>query len=378
MGFRKILKKYKRWTGDEELHRRFNREVTSAESSFYKLDLEDLLEKYIDALDVLRAIFDTSGAANAPGTAQVSSPASQIAQAVSGGSEVDFDLALSITPLGSRGSKATYWIHPDQIVEVEVLLLQHMRLRPGTNTSTPRESRTATPKRSLSPTNTDRCLGNADETGLLILDHPELFAIKQNASTIGSSEETAGTLQAKAAGNVRWSSSSDDAAIVVGLDQTQKDFHPAKLKRKYIAAFLDTDTPFDKQHGSGLRGADDSVGNPDSDNGIASTRQWLAEHKDVKPIAGICSKRTRFVSLHNSSAGGMWATLDNDICMKDSVHKNLSGEAWVDEARSNSKRFPHAVLEVRREGNHSSTLIQTLDRSYLVRGTNPIFEKAMY
>ena len=372
MGFRKILKKYRRWTKDKTLGSRFSSEVTSIEGSFYQLDLGILLDKYIDVLDVLRAIFDASGASSSPPAARVSSPSSKIAQAVNDGSEVDFDLALSITPLGSRGSKATYWIPPDQVVEVEVLLLRHMRLRHGPNVSTPNGSRTATPKRSFSSLNVDKCLSNSDATGFLVLDQPELFAIKQNASTIGSSEETAGTMQAKAAGNARWSSSGD-ATVIVGLEANKQSLRPAKLKRKHMAAFLDTDSPFDSQQDYGLHEEDDNKSNPPSNVNITSTRQWLAEHKHVKPIAGVCSKRTRFVSLQNSSAGGMWATLDSDICMKDSLHLDLSGEEWLDEARSNSKRFPHAVLEVRREGNHSSTLIQTLDRSHLVRHRNLVF-----
>jgi hypothetical protein len=366
MGFRKILKKYRRWTEDEELKGRFSDEVTNVEESFYQLDLGYLLDKYIDVQDVLRVAFDASSTSSPPAS-QVSSPASEIEKAVNDGSEVDFDLAFSITPLGSRGSRATYWIHSDHIVEVEVLLLQHMRIRPGPNASTPHESHSATPQRSHSATNIDTSLGKADASGLLILDHPESFAIKQNASTIGSSEENAGALQVKAAGNARWSSSGD-AAVVVGLDGSKEKPRSAKLKRKYVTAFLDPKMPYDHQQDSGPDNQTDK-GTVHFDDGTTSTRRWLAEHKTVRPIAGVCSKRTRFVSLHNTSAGGMWATLDNDIHMKASLHKDLRGENWFDEAHSSSKRFPHAVLEVRREGNHSSTLIQTLDRSHLVRSS---------
>ncbi|KAF2677249.1 hypothetical protein K458DRAFT_350541 [Lentithecium fluviatile CBS 122367] len=365
MGFRKILKKYRRWTKDQELDRRFRDEVTNSQSSFYQLDLGYLLDKYIDVLSALRAIFDASGASSAPQGAQASSPASRITRVVNHGTEVDFDLALSITPLGSRGSKATYWIHPDHIVEVEVLLLQQMRLHPGPIASTPQESRTTTPKRRISSANVDKYFGNMDETGLLILDHPESFAIKQNASTIGSTEETTGTIQAKAAGNARWASSGE-AAVVVGLERPTEDVKSARLKRKYLAAFLDTDVSFDNPQDSEVQDRDETERDESTEVCTTAIRQWLEEHKNVKPIAGVCSKRTRFVGLHNNSAGGMWATLDVGIVMKDSVHMDLNGEEWFSEARTDSKGFPHAVLEVRREGTHSSTLIQTLDHSHLV------------
>jgi SPX domain protein involved in polyphosphate accumulation len=363
MGFGKILKKYRRWTKDAEQDRRFKDEVTNSPSSFYQLDLGVLLDRYIDVLGTLRAVFDASGTPIPPSDAQGSSPASRITQAVRDGTEVDFDLALSLTPLGSRGSKATYWIHPDHIVEVEVLLLQQMRLCSGLRT--PQDSRTTTPNRRISSANAELQPDNTVCTGQLVLDHPETFAIKQNASTIGSSEETTGTPQAKAAGIVRWTASGD-AVVVVGLEETTRKLNSAKLKRKYVTAFLDTEIPFSNQPDSESHERDAPKEDVDANVGITNTRQWLAEHKDVKPIAGICSKRTRFDGLHNNISGGMWATLDSNIFMKDSMHKVLGGEEWCCDAPPDSKVFPHAVLEVRREGSHSSTLIQTLDRSHLV------------
>jgi SPX domain protein involved in polyphosphate accumulation len=361
MGFRKILKKYRRWTRDTELDRQFKDEVTNSQSSFYQLDLGFLLDKYIDVLGVLRAVFDASGAPGPSSSAQGSSPASRISQAVYHGTEVEFDLTFSLTPLGSSGSKATYWIHPDQIVEVEVLLLQQMRLYPGLHASTPHQSHTTIPSHRISAANAESQSGIADNVGHLILDHPESFAIKQNASTIGSSEENTGTLQAKAAGDVRWASSGD-AAVVVGLEDTTKEIRLAKLKRKHLTAFLDTEAPLDTALPNGLQ----TEGDENADINITNSRQWLAEHKDVKPIVGVCSKRTRFVGLHNNVSGGTWATLDSNVFMKTSMQKDLSNEEWWSDAQSGSKGFPHAVLEVRQEGNHSSTLIQILNRSYLV------------
>ncbi|RMZ69261.1 spx domain-containing [Pyrenophora seminiperda CCB06] len=100
---------------------------------------------------------------------------------------------------------------------------------------------------------------------------------------------------------------------------------------------------------------------------VSEVRQWLSEHPSAKPIAGALSKRTRLTGLHNNTTGGIWATLDKDVYLKDTLHKDLEDDDWTSAARSESaKKFPHAILEIRREGNQAMSLIQTLDRTHLV------------
>jgi SPX domain protein involved in polyphosphate accumulation len=53
--------------------------------------------------------------------------------------------------------------------------------------------------------------------------------------------------------------------------------------------------------------------------------------------------------------------------MKKSSEQDLVNEDWPLTARLSAIQFPHAILEVRREGAQSASLIQTLDRSHLVR-----------
>jgi SPX domain protein involved in polyphosphate accumulation len=53
--------------------------------------------------------------------------------------------------------------------------------------------------------------------------------------------------------------------------------------------------------------------------------------------------------------------------MKDSMLKDLTNVDWPSAARSKAIKFPHAILEVRREGRQAASLIQTLDQSHLVR-----------
>ncbi|KAF2872495.1 hypothetical protein BDV95DRAFT_386073 [Massariosphaeria phaeospora] len=374
MGFYKILKKYKRWTRDPELAHRFKEEVTERPESFFQLDLGHLLDQYINVLGAIRAPFSGVGAPGvATDFANARSSTSRLTTCIEKGTTIDFDLALSSIPLGSGGNKATYWIHPDHIVEVEVLLLQHMQLYTGsTNHSNPSIiSPYATPGRRKSSATADKYLGNEDYAGFIVLDHPESFAIKQNTSTVGASEQTSGTRWIRAAGHARWTSSGG-AAVVVGLESNQnvpgtQNLHLAKLKRKHLEAFLDPTVLLNEQQDSAVFNNNPEQQSKESTQENTIVRHWLADHQEVRPIAGVCTRRTRFVGLHNGVNGGMWASLDRDCFMKSSLERNLKDDDWVLEARNNSTRFPHAILEIRIEGTHSTALLQTLERSHLVQ-----------
>jgi hypothetical protein len=339
-GFTKIIKKYKRWTKDRGLQQVFTQRIASNEDSLFQLDLGYLLDQYMSVLGALRAIFDDDRSPIADyESANAQSAAARISKILGNGDNLDFDLALTTVPLGSQGNKATYWIHTDNIVEAQVLLLQQMRLY------------TSKPKL------------NEDEVGLLVLDHAETFAMKQNASTIGSTEATKGNNVFKAAGNVHCVSSGDAAVVVCddagGQQQTTSNIKTARLSVASLPDLL----------GTRSLSLQDANGNQKSNTpgDVGAVRQWLAEHREVQAIAGVGSKRTRFVGLHNNSVGGIWATLDKEVYMKASMSQDLSSKNWPSAARSNAMVFPHAILEVRREGAQAMSLIQTLDRSHLVR-----------
>jgi hypothetical protein len=356
-GFTKILKKYKRWTKDREFSHVFKENVSSRPDSLFQLDLSFLLDQYIDVLGALRAIFDEDGTSSVePENDKAKSVAARISRTLEQGDGLDFDLALTTIPLGSHGNRATYWIHPDNFVEAQVLLLQQMRLYAGgAGASSRNRSTRATPARRQSPSvNTDIHFGAEDDVGLLVLDHAEAFAMKQNASTIGSTEATKGNVVFKAASSVHCVSSGE-AAVVVRTDTTtqQAGIKTAKSRVESVQSFLD----------------EGSTSSGDDKGDSTVVRQWLIEHQEVKPIAGVCSKRTRFVGLHNNAAGGIWATLDRDVYMKDSMSRDITSADWPSAARSNALKFPHAILEVRREGTQAASLTQALDRSHLVRQT---------
>ncbi|OAL48783.1 hypothetical protein IQ07DRAFT_588866 [Pyrenochaeta sp. DS3sAY3a] len=369
-GFTKILKKYKRWTRDKDLSRCFKEEISSRPDSLFQLDLGYLLDQYIDVLGAIRSLFEADGTPAAHhDSPNAQSSAARLSRLLNKGDELDFDLALTTTPLGPKGNKATYWVHPDHIVEVQVLLLQSMRLFINdTRPSTRNGSTHATPLRRHSSTaNTDRYFGNEDEVALVVLDHAEAFAIKQNASTIGSSEETQGNIGTKATANIRCVSSGQAAIVLcTGSDlqgQAPSSIKTVKLERKGLQPCWDLSTK-----PANTKQSKDKTGRQSHSlqDEISSVQRYFAEHKSNKPIAGAISKRTRFVGLHNNSTGGIWASLDRDVYLKASLHKDLEHEDWASTARSQATQFPHAILEVRREGNQATSLIQALDRSHLV------------
>jgi hypothetical protein len=356
-GFTKILKKYKRWTKDRQFSHVFKENISSSSDSLFQLDLSYLLDQYIDVLGALRAVFDEEDTSRANlQTDKAKSVTARISRTLEQGDELDFDLALSTIPLGSHGNRATYWIHPDHFVETQVLLLQHMRLYTGGTGSTSRnQSAQGTPaRRQSSVAHTDRYFGTEDDVSLLVLDHPEAFAIKQNASTIGSTEATKGNVVFKAAGSVHCVSSGEAAVVVRTDTKAQQQPGSVKIAKSRVEAL------------QSLLDGGTAPSNEDN-SGVAAVRQWLTEHREAKPIAGVGSKRTRFTGLHNNSAVGIWATLDRDVYMKDSMSKDLTSVDWPSAARSKAIKFPHAILEVRREGSQAASLIQTLDQSHLVR-----------
>lgn len=346
-GFTKILKKYRRWTKDKGLHPAFKQQIANKEDSLFKLDLSYLLDHYMRVLGPLRAIFDHDGASAADyNTANDGSAAPPISKALASGDELDFDLAMTM-PLGSHGNRATYWIHPDHVVEVQVLLLQQMRLYGS------RDSQ------------------GEDEVGLLVLDHTEAFAMKQNASTIGSTESTKGVNVFKAAGNVLCVSSGDAAVVLCddskGQKQPTSKVETSRLRLKSLQNVLSARFPSLRETNGDASQRDSGKSKANGHDDVVGVQQWLVEHKEIDAIAGVGSKRTRFVGLHNKSAGGIWATLDKDVYMKSSLSRDIINNRWPFSARAEAIEFPHAILEVRREGAQATSLIQTLDRSHLVR-----------
>ena len=402
LAFQKLLKKYEKWTRSSGLGNRFRKEVLDRPASFSNRDFEQLLAQWTEVLASVRAPFTdgghwTSGSLKegiqaarlklerpsrkkfSSGNSEDqsdpsqsgpydSSSAAKLQSTWENCSNVNIDTALAIVPLGTDASKAAYWIHPDNIVQIHVLLLQHTRLQ-KLNASIPPNSPSSSkssPQGSISAHSNRSAPRTDEEISVIICDDLQRFAQRQSSETISDFENIPGIAAEKAAASIRCTSSGD-AVVAVGTvseeagnsKKASKNYFPQKgsFKRKALVRMFSTSR------------ADDCV-NTNSPKDSELVSKWLSQHREVQPLVQLRARRTRFVGLRNSGAGGVWATLDKDIAMKGCSSELLaSGRALSpasEDVKVDSETFPHAVLEVRVEGGVGSDLVAELDASHLV------------
>ncbi|KAI9778789.1 MAG: hypothetical protein M1839_007879 [Geoglossum umbratile] len=429
MAFQKLLKKYKKWTGSSTLGKRFRQEVLDQPACFSNINLEPLVVEWAAVLTAVREPFkdgvslepgyggrrvsvvsaphkgknklripgSTSkgvGGATNPGQISGSTSAAQIQSATENGADVDFDVALATLPLGYTAGKATYWIHPDNLVELQVLLLQHMRKRSAQGKSPTSPSPTISRGSSLT-WKSGFGAEDREEVGLVIFDDLERFAENQSAATISEVEDLAGKITEKAAASVRWCADSE-AVVVAGTTplDTPESANPsaaserrlriAKIKKKNISTLFDITQRLPNQRRGSDLAAYGTESAEASGRNLEAVRTWLYRHEEIRPLVQIRSKRTRFYNPKNNSSHGTWAVLDQDIKMEKAHLGGIGGlgtltppiEGYEGTAASASLdgrivEFPYAVLEVRWEGEEELSLIPVLDVSHLVSFNDP-------
>ena len=391
LAFQKLLKKYKKWTGSASLTQRFKEEVLDRPTSFSKQDFQPLLTQWTEVLACVRAPFEhesnmhhdipqaTHKAPGSNGSAQKTShqaldessstgldSISELYSTWESGSIVEMDTALAVLPLGPEATKAEYWIHPDNIVQIHVLLLQYTRLqrskRSGSPLKTPPSSRSS-PRGSLSANGNESCHRKDEEVGILVCDDLEELVKRLNGETVNDFEARLGTVPEKALACIRYSS---DGEAIVAVGTTFEDtVSPAKRRqgRKSTAAKLDR-----KLIPQLFRGPQPGQGSSEpTSRDFERVRAWLSSHQEVQPLVQLEARRTRFVSPKNSKAGGVWVTLDRDILMRSiPQHNGRELTPVTEHEEADSKSFPHAILEVRIEGDAGNDLITQLDASHLV------------
>lgn len=389
LAFQKLLKKYKKWTSSAELGIRFRSEILDRPSSFSKHDFEPLLAQWTKVLTAVRAPFTiganwqsgTGRQERAPnGSAEHKNEAAQrssigsssiadLHSAWQSGSNIEIDTALAILPLGRGATKAAYWVHPDNIVQLHVLLLQHTRLQRSIDSkaslSSPSSSRASRRGSSSGPaggpaTRTD------DEINCIICDDLQRFAKRRSSETISASEDCPGTVAEKAAASIRYSSTGEAIVAVDTVfnntgDSTNRDApqlpKKATFKRKALRQLFG---------GPGSAQCSQADGSKESQ----SVCEWLDAHQEVQPLVQVQARRTRFVGLKNDDTSGIWATLDKKVmirrCSPERLINDQFTESLGETEEYGSQAFPHAILEVRIEGDVDTELIAALDSSHLV------------
>ncbi|KAG9515306.1 hypothetical protein KCV07_g7502, partial [Aureobasidium melanogenum] len=355
--FRKLLKKHKKWTGSTDLDTEFNRHVLGDPSSFTKIDMDPLYTEYKDTLSALRTLYHEriNGAPDRfsvdPDTQDNSA---QIRSIIESSSSVEFDSYFSTSPLGRNGRNAVYWVHPDNIVELQILILQHARSFPThalpSATVSPVLSRQNSITSSMGRRNSNAI---AADTTVLVADDLESFIAHQSSSTFEQREETVGSRLQEAAVHARWTRT-DDAIVTAQVND--REIQKISVKRKNVPAILESSSP------TSLRKS--SVTQDTSREAVENMRAWIAQQRTIKPLTTIASNRSRFAETAADSSGFILATLDKGIRMRKTESMTNSLEDTF--SQSMSAEFPFAVLRVRQEGFRNSTLIKLLDQSHLV------------
>lgn len=393
LGFYKLLKKYRKWTGSSELPDRFRSEFLDQSLSLSRHNPDSLLANWAEVLQAFRTPFEAlygrrgslqslSAVAKPPGAAQSSaSITSHFRYATASQSEVDFDSAFATLPIGDTGSKAVYLVHPEQTVEVQVLLLQYLRLLAQQESpSTPADSQSAGPSRrsSLSLVH-NGALPQQEldiDSGLCILDDDRDYARKQSSNVITEIQHPA-THSKAPAGRIRWALSSDAVIVLKSAQQDLPDtpcgYNAAKVKRTRLDSFLQASQPLRSPSHASSGPADALEAAQRSAETVSRCRAWLEKHHNVAPLAFVGSKRTRFLGLDNDELRGQWAVLDQNVYLSKGDPAHLSQKDWISRFHQHGTRFPYAVLEVRQEGPLAVDLIDVLDRTYLVRPVSASF-----
>ena len=401
LAFRKLLKKYKRWTGSPALSHRF-RDISNRPGSFSEKDFAPLLMQWSDVLLAVRApfyaglIWESHSGHNGQRKGLKSSKiperevgisagtdmrAAELHSICETGSDIEVDTALAVTPLGHVAGRAVYWIHHDNLVELQVLLIQFSRLRTKRNQVT--FSRTSSSSRLFRQGSIDErdswpSYSPENEINVILCDDLQRFARTQSSSTVDDSESAPGFAAGKAAVSLRYSPDGDATVVLkpgkgksVSSNGGVSDVaYELKLKQKNLRqVFLNTSLSSRPQAKS-MQFVPDSSPKKGSSEGLQTQqtiRQWLFDHPKTQPLIHLRSRRTRFVGLKNNASQGIWALLDADILMMQSSPEDMDnsiGSQQID--GSQSEAFPYAVLEIRWEGGSEPSLVKALDESHLV------------
>lgn len=407
LAFQKLLKKYTRWTGSQTLRQRVEREILGRRSSFSHQTFEPSLAAWTNALASVRAPFTPEGLQERAGETKedvatlttptpermgvpksddtrqaherpvkISSSVAQLHDVAELGTGLDFDAALATVPLGKSAGTAVYWVHPDNLVELQVFLLQHMRLHSRSKPSNSSECPTSFGQfgeTSESSHENPRSSRTEDDVGHIVLDSIDC-STKRESGLVMSEK----SLQ-NAPASIRYCASGAAIALVRVLctdpevESMDPLFRSAKTKMKYLENLLDPCVSGFLSHEPSKK-----VKNGTSKQGLCSgqdlesIREWFAQHPDVRPLVDVQSRRTRLIGVGNNTTHGFWATLDRVITMKRrgsrqlGISTDLTPPNTCGDERTEAVQFPYAVLELRWEESKGDDLAQALDNSHLV------------
>ncbi|PNS14092.1 Vacuolar transporter chaperone 4 [Sphaceloma murrayae] len=364
--FRKLLKKYKKWTGSSELGYRFEDEVRQRQSSFTRTDLKPFLDRYEELLHTIRALYEQSqrqkeARPKVPNrtwpdrSSSVASHFSHVRMVLENGKRVDFDHLLATLKVGEAGKNAVFWCHTENVVELQVLLSQYTR---SFNACCRQPSIASITSSLNSPSLSQSTLAYTD-TFDIVADEPLRFLSQLGLRSVRSVELQPDAPLQKAALHVRGNIKDDVALLAWNRDDTSEtpEMETCAIKRKFVDPMIDRKGRLPAQKAA-IQHHPFEGSAPTSTDSVEQLQEWLKSHDDVRPITTILSQRARFFNVANNNAGVLLASLDQSI--------QFQPGAACDPDGSSSSKFPHAILRVRQEGTQATDLIQILSSSHLV------------
>lgn len=338
--FRKILKKYRKWTGSDSLQRRLEDDVFA--DGQLDVNLTDQMQHLSAQNSVINdlesdLIHDhklvSQGGKPSRTTRDLGTPVAQLTKAAQF-NPLEFDAAFALVPFGEASGTAAYWIHPDNLEEAKVLLLRYARDM-SAHLPLTRDSSTT----SLASSGTGVSIPRHDNTvSVSYFDNPYRFF--QDTSTSSPS---------KIAMCVRWSQAKEAVVSMSDMSPRSDSSTTVKIKRKDLATAIDRSIPAPKDRSA-------------NSANVCVVKDFLSQHRDVKAIAISNSSRSRYAGITNSSEVGVWATLDSNIRFAPFHNDQIREQVFNAEGLEN---FPHAVLQIRWEFARKPELVRAFDTTHL-------------
>lgn len=355
-GFRKLLKKYKKWAASTSdaasLGERFL-PILEDPKSFTNQDLTPTFLELSLLYNVLRQAKATDSAAGIGSVTGV-----ETKQVFPGNEKLcvfDCEMVTSIS------SSVTFWVHPDNIMETKIILLQNLSLV-SDGSSNAAGTDAAAGSTPAAPVATAPAAAAADLSYTTYLDSKKFSAI-QTSTEPGQIRNVVNQSSSAAA-----SSTPILCSPVGGL----RHFCLANLSTEQADMVLQS--KFEPLAQS----------QRDMDNLSKMALSWV-EKRQVAPIAKVQSCRSRFryseaapdalnadspASSPNTlmDAPDVWATIDSDIKITRQGATTLN---WPTTTNNNTEpadtiSFPHSVLEVRWKGLEKPVWVSDLESSHLV------------
>ena len=374
------MKKYRRWTGSRALEERFRAHVFDRSSSFSKRRFEPLFAQYTSTLEAIRRAHAEPPKRHAPkeskrrsstsskrsvkaDTIDLSRGALSLYAACGKICALEFDTAFATGQLGNSGARAVYWVHEDNIMNVQILLSEHTtQLKPETDQTTLHAAglRSHSVDLSKDSLKKDQNCTEIENYGLVVYDDLQDFVRRRSSKTVDDVERSPEETRSRAVASIRLSTSED---VLITIDDTAerrngsptsgqgRQFLHYKAGRKAVRSLFRPSTETIQEELDGFP-------------------KWLSAHPQIKPLVKISCHRDRFCGVNNSAKGGSWSTLDQCISFVLISESTMSDKSVLNtgmKAEESVQRFPHAILEVRTEGDGSQALIKELDVSHLVR-----------